>query len=160
VAAADDKLVADAAEALAASATPEAGDAPEVVIPSEPVPEPAPQPKAVPVTDESDNDNVSITGKKVIQPIDSSPKKDIDVLLAEEEAKNQQGSIAAAPPVIVTNETGTQKAEEPKLQPASGTVAPTAEASNPVNTVSGPVMPTGTPAGTPGASFDPNQIAL
>jgi CheY-like chemotaxis protein len=69
--------------------------------------------------DAADNDHVKIANKKVIEPIDSQPKKDIDTLLKLEEAK----AAAAAPPppptaVIATDKDGAQQTPlEPPATP-------------------------------------------
>ncbi|HEX4774060.1 MAG TPA: response regulator [Candidatus Saccharimonadales bacterium] len=44
--------------------------------------------------------SVPIANKKVIQPIDTAPKKDIEALLAIEEAKEKSDDITTKPPVV------------------------------------------------------------
>jgi CheY-like chemotaxis protein len=132
VKAADDNLLSDAVNNLAGVtepakteiASPAAGlaaveptpadqegpsGAPTTVAPTAPAPvadvEVAPSSPETP-----DNDHVKIANKKVISPIDSQPKKDIDTLLKLEEAK----AAAAAPPpaptaVIATDKDGAQQ---------------------------------------------------
>ncbi len=91
----DDKLMADAVEALVAGADKEDEGKPEPPPKPTPIPvieppeEPAEEPKPEPAEDEEDDatGSAEIAHKKIIKPIDSGPKKDINQLLAEEEAK-------------------------------------------------------------------------
>lgn len=94
-AAADDKLVADAAQALIDST--KDTDQEDKSEPAPEAEEPAQAPEAEKETDkaeeepapkeESDSSNVPIAHKKVITPLNDKPKKDIQTLLAAEEAK-------------------------------------------------------------------------
>lgn len=108
-------------------ATPPANPTPE----PEPVPEPTPPPapeSAPPVEtskpaeaqakEKPENDNVKIANKKVIEPLNSSDKPDINTLVAMEEAKEaaQQGPPTPTA-VVATNETGQQATP---LTPAGG----------------------------------------
>jgi CheY-like chemotaxis protein len=117
----NDKLVNDAAEALEVGA--ETVTKVEVKAESDETAETEikPEPKKV-------------GGERVIQPISSEPKKDLDTLLAIEEAKN----------------VGSQPAEEPKAVVSDVTESPTPSAAK----GNGPA------ASTPEAKVDPNSIAL
>ena len=109
-AAKDDQLLAEATDTLAADAEKNAAPPPLAPTPAvEPAPEPVAEAKDVSSNDKPDNDNVEIAHKKVINPIDSDPKKDINTLLAVEEAK-EAASQGPPPPtaVISTPETGEQ----------------------------------------------------
>jgi CheY-like chemotaxis protein len=102
-AASNDQTIENAVEQLNAAST----DAAAQPAPAEPAtdtaapsaPEPAP---AEPVTPEAaaDNDQASVAGKKVIQPISdpAAPKPDLNELLAKEEAKEQAAAAPAAAP--------------------------------------------------------------
>jgi CheY-like chemotaxis protein len=80
--AADDALLAEAADSLAGS-NPVPEPAPEPAPEPVPAPEPAtPEPKPAPT-----NDNVTIAHKKVIEPPSSQGKPSLDELLAKEEAR-------------------------------------------------------------------------
>jgi hypothetical protein len=77
--------------------------------PATPAPAPA-APPAEPTASPSSSEQVAIANKKVITPIESSPKKDINTLLALEQAK----AAANQPPpppvaVIATNESGPEQ---------------------------------------------------
>lgn len=139
----DDKLMADAVEKLTvgaddkdAKAGPTAGDK----APSAPAAPATPTVIPVSVTPDDDAKDAtkppastgSMSGDKVIKPLDSGgqPKKDINQLLAEEEAKEAQ----ASPGTTVTSDV------DPEDKPAGG--SPTA------------------PGSSPGGSVDPNSIAL
>jgi CheY-like chemotaxis protein len=106
---AHDKLMADAVDTLVAdtekNATPTA-DEPATAAPAETTPPPA------------DNEPPS-KHKKIIKPIDSEPKKDIQALLAEEEAK-ETGSATPADAAPAAEEA---KAVEQSDQAASTTAA-------------------------------------
>jgi CheY-like chemotaxis protein len=96
--AADDQVMADAVDKLIADTTkddspepePKAADNAEAVPAEEAEPAEA---KDKPADENPSNSHVEIANKKVITPIDSSPGKDINQLLAEEEAKE----IASTP---------------------------------------------------------------
>jgi len=83
--------------------------------------------------DTPENDNVSISHKKVIQPLDTPDKKDINELLAEEEAKEAQttpGATITGGAAGSTGEDEDKPAGAPMASPstaASGT-APEPEA--------------------------------
>lgn len=157
--AADDKLVSDAADALVASTK----DPSEATTEPEPTVEPAAEaeapttapeikvePTAPALEDEpkKDTGSVPIANKKVIAPLNTNPKKDIDELLAIEEAKEAK---TTAIPVIATDDDGVQEPTAPAspvITPATGSVTtPT-------------VQPTDTAAPKPGASVDPSSISL
>ncbi|HEU4965953.1 MAG TPA: response regulator [Candidatus Saccharimonadales bacterium] len=90
------------------------------------------EPEEVVAPTSPNNDSVTISGKKVIQPIPGTPKPDLNELLAREEAKEASpGGLGA----VVT--------------PTSTSPTPTAQPSMP---------PAGPPA--PHNDFDPNNIAL
>ena len=105
---ADEKLVSDAADTLEAS-TKAAGETAEAATDDKDSPENQPQQKKV-------------GGERVIEPITGEPKKDINALLAIEEAKEAQAQPAAPViPVIVDN----QKGPETQAAPPTTTVNPT-----------------------------------
>lgn len=96
--AADQKLVSDAADALEEN-TKTADDE-----------------TAKDTADEADDHEDKKTGgERVIQPIESEPKKDLDALLAAEEAKDSAAQAAAAKtiPVIVDDKAGAQTPAAP-----------------------------------------------
>jgi CheY-like chemotaxis protein len=99
--AADDKLVSDAADTLEANTKAAENEAIATDDSSD-----LPQPKKV-------------GGERVIEPIEGEPKKDLDALLAIEEAKESQGSAqaAAASPVIVDDKMGPQAPTPPQPGP-------------------------------------------
>jgi CheY-like chemotaxis protein len=94
-AAADDKVMADAVDKLIAvttESTPEASEATEKKPSAEAEPAPEEEKSEGKVADKPKDDNpsnshVEIANKKVIKPIETSNGKDINALLAEEEAK-------------------------------------------------------------------------
>jgi CheY-like chemotaxis protein len=122
----DDKLIDDAVTSLAEGVEPaktEIASAPAESTATAPTPADLEAPSGAPTTvapteqaspepaktvePETDNDHVKIAHKKVIEPIDSSPKKDLDTLMKLEEAK--EASAAAPPPptaVIATDKEG------------------------------------------------------
>lgn len=76
-----------------------------------------------------------VGGERVIEPIDSEPKKDIDALLAVEEAKEATGNPITAAPIIVDDKAG----------PVTPMPEPDPSAPKPAN---------------PGETIDPNSISL
>jgi CheY-like chemotaxis protein len=140
-AASDDKLVADAAQQLVDS-TEEAKPA-------------TPDTTAAAMDSPKTTDSSDTHKKKVITPLDTKPKRDLDTLLALEEAKEATTAPpAAAIPVVV--------ADNPGRHPATA----------PQNPVVEPVLSEDTASGAPAASpqeaaqttannpADPNSIAL
>jgi CheY-like chemotaxis protein len=119
-AASNDQLMTDAVNTINASANQEAAPiavppppseavVPVTAQPATPAPAPA-APPAEPAASPSSSEQVAIANKKVITPIESSPKKDINTLLALEQAK----AAANQPPpppvaVIATNESGPEQ---------------------------------------------------
>jgi CheY-like chemotaxis protein len=87
---ADDKLMADAVDNLVAS-TPATEKSEETKAEETATPEPAAAAESAPAS-------ASTGGTKVIEPLDSPPKKDIHELLAAEEAKENQTGPAPAKP--------------------------------------------------------------
>lgn len=136
-AAADDKLMAEAAASLAKST----------------VPEDAPSGGALLSTPAVSGPKETSEGglKKVIQPIDSKPKKDINALLAVEEAKTAE--VQALQPVIV--------ADDPKAKltsaPANPVIAPPPGAATPEPAI---IPNPQTPLPQKEKPADPNSIAL
>jgi DNA-binding response OmpR family regulator len=110
----NDQLMADAAASLAANSDP--APAPPPAGPAQPATTDAAAPTASQATE-----NVSIAHKKVIAPLDSEPKKDINELAALEEAKVAANQPPPPPTaVIATNEKGAET--KPLITPAqSGT---------------------------------------
>jgi CheY-like chemotaxis protein len=148
--ASDDKLMADAVEQLVAStgqqdaaqggsqaqapAAPAKTSIPVSVAPSDDNAQPATDPKPA----DAGSDDSAGGRKKVIEPLDSAPKKDINELLAEEEAKENQsipGATVTAP--------GSTSSED---RPSGAPMPPPSEAAQ--GNVSGP------------GPSDPNSIAL
>jgi CheY-like chemotaxis protein len=94
----DDKVMADAVDKLIADTDKKPDPQPEA---SEDTTEPAEEP-AAPETpaetkedDDPQNGHVTIANKKVITPIDTTSEKDLDTLLAEEEAKEASSAAGA-----------------------------------------------------------------
>jgi CheY-like chemotaxis protein len=153
--ASDDKLVSDAAQTLVDSTapTPVITPTPQTVVPE---PEKAPEAEnttAPKTTKTKGGGSVPIAHKKVIEPLDDEPKKDLDVLLALEAANEASTTTPpAATPIIATNDSGLQTPPAPPsiaaAPPAIGTIVSTTEH-------------TETPLATPPSSpVDPNNIAL
>lgn len=106
---ADEKLVSDAADTFEAS-TKAAGDA---AAEEQEAAENQPQPKKV-------------GGERVIEPIVGEPKKDLDALLAIEEAKEAKAQPAAPViPVIVDNQIGPETAAAPPTTTINPNSSPT-----------------------------------
>jgi CheY-like chemotaxis protein len=110
----DDKLMAAAANELASSA---GTDVAEVATPAEPVAAPeAPAEEEAPKEPENpDISTTTISGKKVIKPLDSEPKPDIHELLAKEEATE----TTATGPVVTSDPAAPTQAPEEK-KPGDG----------------------------------------
>jgi CheY-like chemotaxis protein len=120
---ADDKLVTDAVKALATNGSDDAAkpaeDAGQQPAPAEP-PEPKAEPKAEDEAKEKADEpgSVPIAHKKVIQPIEGETKKDINQLLAEEEAKTGEADQPkAAEPKVVAVDVSEEKKD--KVDPNS-----------------------------------------
>lgn len=152
--AADDKLLEEAVKSFEASASKESDVSSQaatimpdaVAAPAENTqssiitPEPTPAQKAMdepkPEEDKPDTGSVPIANKKVIEPIQTGPKADINELLAVEEA-NEEATKPAPPPVaiIAADGTGPQNvpitentdALTPKISTATSGSAPKAE---------------------------------
>jgi CheY-like chemotaxis protein len=136
--AADDKVLDDAVETLVAGAEPAA----DASASQEPSAEAAPAPAPTEGANEepaADSTAVPVAHKKVIKPLDSTPKPDLDALLAAEEAREQ----AAAPPAMPEPIVGGAGDDEEKPS-GSPTPTPSSQSQTP-----GPDKP-----------FDPNSIAL
>lgn len=136
--AADDKVLNNAVETLVAGAEPAteaSATAPEAT-PVMPPAEPATDPQAAEAA--ADNDAVPVAHKKIIQPLDSTPKPDLDALLAAEEAREQAAAPVAMPEPIVG---GTEDEDKPAGAP---TPPPSSQAQTP----------------SPDKPLDPNSIAL
>jgi CheY-like chemotaxis protein len=158
--ASDDKLVADAAQALIDSTEPDKKDAQtETII--EPTESPKPPEKPKP---ESTSSSVPIAHKKVIKPLDDEPKQDLEELLAIEAAKEADAKAATEaankPLPIVVNGEPSQKPDASSSTP-SLTPPPPATGST--------IVPTGPPeedipapenAPLPNDPADPGSIAL
>lgn len=93
------------------------------------------EPAATPAPTSSNSDGVTISGKKVIQPIPGTPKPDLNELLAREEAKEASPSAFGA---VVTPTESASPSLAPTMQPSVPPAGPTA----------------------PHNDFDPNNIAL
>lgn len=128
----DDKLMADAAAALVNSTEDKAAGAPPT--PADKTPEPSTD--SHPASDQSPPQSSDGRTKKTIQPLDASPKKDLDTLLALEEAKADQVKPATLPVAVVAS-------DDPKAQPGSMPqnpviTAPPPEATKPSATAATP----------------------
>jgi CheY-like chemotaxis protein len=154
----NDQLMTDAVNTINASANQEAAPIavpappPQVATPAaaqpavaapDPAPAaPAPTAPAEPAAGSpSSGEQVAIANKKVIMPIDSNPKKDINTLLALEQAKAAANQPPTPVAVIATDENG------PEKQPLIAQVQPG-------------VPPTQTNAEGENTPPDPNSIAL
>lgn len=133
----DDKLMADAVDTLVASTGDDksAKTSIPVTVTPDPQPEPAPaKPEAEPAAspkddagkddDKDDTADGSVGGvKKIIKPLDTKPKKDINQLLAEEEAK-EQGAVVAETGLPEASTTDDDKpAGAPMVSPSEAAAA-------------------------------------
>ena len=150
---ADDKLIADAAEALVNSTEkPAAETITPTVAPAIQVA--APSALTTPPEDEEAKPPADGRNKKIIKPLDAEPKTDINTLLALEEAKeaNKQGTPAAAPVIA---------ADDPKAPQASAPPNPViTPPANPDDVPSGVAQSPTAPAAAPPNPADPDSIAL
>jgi CheY-like chemotaxis protein len=154
----DDKLVSDAVETLVASTETVAPDPPPAA--ADPEPEAAPEPESLPkpkapAESGSKTGSVPIAHKKVIEPLDGEPKKDLDVLLAIE-AANEASTVTPPPPaaVIATNDLGIQPTPTPTPQ---GVAAAPPTISAAVSTTEPSTAP---PPAPKDSTVDPSSIAL
>jgi CheY-like chemotaxis protein len=147
---ATDKMMADAVDNLVASTQPEPTTPSDVtaVEVSPTTPAAAPAPATTPAANTAatpQNDSVAIAHKKVIRPLDSAPKPDLNALLAAEDAKAGMPTADAIIAGDVTSGTPTP--------PPSATAEPSPSATQPQNVIS-PNQP------QQSDGFDPNNIAL
>ena len=165
----DDAVLASAVSDLAANANPPTASPSTTVVapttqPTVPVPavEPA-EPKPDKEAAAASNNSVTIAKKKIIQPLSSNARPDLNELLAAEEAKNimQTGynpaaavvssggnqNTPTAPPLAAPEAEQSQPAPHPAPQPGS-TFAP------------GSATPPVPGTATKPADFDPNSVAL
>lgn len=174
----DDQLMADAANELAGSVSDNENDIAKPVTSTEEVATPAeptePAQAALEANDaakeEAEKTNISISGKKVIQPLDSQPKPDINELLAREEAAS--GNVVTGAAVIADAEAEEGEPKETEVDQAPAIVHQPGESFAPQSapteapTTSGDEdRPSGAPAPAPsekkdGQGFDPNSVAL
>ena len=145
-----DQMMQTAVNDMVASTEPSTPPVPAVETPTAPVVPSAPETPVTPTKPPEEDtalqtDSVSIAHKKVIQPIDSDPKPNLEQLLAIEEAKSAVPSTAA---VVSSDVAPTSDEELPAgvpTPPPSGVVTP-----NPA-----------TPPAAPGSTdIDPNSISL
>lgn len=158
----DDKLMAEAVDELASQVTGNDSAPAESAAPtpqSQPTPEPAAAPETPEPQPDTSNNSFSLSGKKVIQPLDSTPKPDIHELLAREEAAN--GATAPTTPTPSQPTTDTPGVPPVAPQASSSFMAP------PQNAPATPAdeQPSGAPAAPPSeqkndGGIDPNSIAL
>jgi CheY-like chemotaxis protein len=175
---ADDQIMANAVTELTNNV--ESPAAPAVVAPTEPnvseptaVTEPSETTSASDVKEEAEKTNISISGKKVIQPLDSEPKPDINELLAREEASVGNPVTGAA--VIAGSEEGedqpieTEIDETPAIvhQPGQSFAPQSSPETTPeASPVSDEDVPSGGPMPAPSENdkdkdgIDPNSVAL
>jgi hypothetical protein len=139
---------------------------PAAVIAPEPVAAPEASPETSPSTAhaEADKTNISINGKKTIQPLDSQPKADIHELLAREEATTGNNGTTATPAAQTAAQVGSAPTQTPSIVHEPGqsfAPQPQAEESAPVTTPDED-QPSGGPQPTPSQKegIDPNSIAL
>lgn len=148
---ADDKLMADAMQTLAAS-TPESEAAPDMITPPVEVATPAivPEPTAEPEV--ANTSSVPIAHKKVIAPPDSEPKKDIETLVALEEAKQAAAAPPKEPAVVVATDGKGTSSTPLAVKPAQASPVP-------VEVPAASSVSQTTPAAET-IKVDPNSIAL
>jgi CheY-like chemotaxis protein len=119
--------------------------------------------------EETERTNISISGKKTIQPLDSTPKPDINELLAREEANAGNPVTGAA--IVSTGEEGNSEPTPTDIDNTPAIVhqpgqsfAPQPQQESPAASepISDEDMPSGGPAPAPNDkdSFDPNSVAL
>lgn len=176
---ADDQIMANAVNELAGGESDQSTDPTTVGAPEPTVVTPTPDETIEPEAPaeqspsdaqaEADKTNISINGKKTIQPLDSEPKPDINELLAREEAVNNGPAVATGPAIISTPQSEAPAQESPAETPAiihqpgqSFAPQPPAEESVPVtppeeDQPSGGAVPTAAPKE---GGIDPNSIAL
>ena len=167
----DDQVMAQAMSDLSTSTTLPAAPTITLAATSEPVTSaPVASSDAVASTPPTPtaNGSVPIAHKKIISPIDSEPKQDINTLLALEEAKEAATAPPAPPTAIVaSNETVAQA--QPLAVPTANTnvplptVAPAADAPVTPQTFAAPATdPAAAPPAPAGTTnpIDPNSIAL
>ncbi len=172
---ADDQIMANAVTELAGGTVEEpttdtvepapAPAEPEVIAPeSQPAVESAPSEVPVEATPEeakaeAEKTNISISGKKTIQPLSASESKpDINELLAREEA----ASVTNGPVTISNPEANPAEATEPPaiIHQPGASFSPQPPSSEPSPTAAiDEDQPSGGPAPAPGG-VDPNSIAL
>jgi len=151
----DDKVMAEAVNTLvndtaepAVTITPAAGFSSTPAPEETPATTPTSDVETVAEPDTSNTGSVPIAHKKIITPLDSEPKQDINTLLALEEAREAAAAPPSAPTAIIAdNETG------PKSSPLGSNQEQPAS----------PTQPTGqaaTTAGNTAPAVDPNSIAL
>ncbi len=129
---ADDKLVADAAQALAGNTEPKS--------------------ESTRTIDTASKSPADLRTKRVIQPIDTGPKKNINDLLAVEEAMQIQAAPSAPKPIVVTDNPKAM----PGVVPANPVITPPAGTSSEPAII--PAAQTPLPQAEP--PVDPNSIAL
>jgi CheY-like chemotaxis protein len=113
----DDQLMAAAADELASSSGADSTDTPTATEPVTEAPaEPPAEEKAPAEPENPDVSTTTITGKKVIKPLDSEPKPDIHELLAKEEA----ATTGAAGPVVTSDPATPTPAPEEKKSDNGG----------------------------------------
>ena len=161
---ADDNLMANAVQTLSASIASGAQDTiPDIITPSAEAQKPTPL-SAEPEL--SSAASVAVAGKKVIAPPDDEPKKNIETLLAIENATQAAKAPLTTPAaVIATDEAGASSVPLTIQPETNNTNPPVATASAaPSATVSPTISPaaSATPPAAPVTNdkIDPNSIAL
>lgn len=174
--AADDQIIANAVTELASGnedTTPEQ----QIVEPSSEATEPTGTPEGAdsvpqqiitptPIDDETTEkiteraNNISISGKRTIQPLDSVPKPDINELAAREEA----AAITSQPIVATSQSAPGVPTEAPAIASQPGqSFTPQPQSEAPVTAAVEDDQPSGTPVTPPPSkddAFDPNSVAL
>jgi CheY-like chemotaxis protein len=149
---ASDQAMQSAVNDMVASTEPKPASSETLAVevpPSTPTEPPIPEP--APAEAESQNDSVAIAHKKIIKPLDSAPKPDINALLAAEEAHT---AVPTADEVIAAGAVQTSTPAAPAPVQAEESGVPPA----PSGSVVTPSQPA--PSPQPGNNFDPNNIAL
>ncbi|HET7059829.1 MAG TPA: response regulator [Candidatus Saccharimonadales bacterium] len=172
-AASDDKLMDDAVKSLIADTEKKPAEPAGATVASPKITAASSATDSASKTDQTDDEtqNVPVVHKKVIKPIEKKPEKDLDTLLAEEEAKESGAPAPVAPAPATPDGAASTAAEEASVDakiedfvagassdptPPSTPAAPTPGPATGVK----PAEPSTKPEDTPPASPDPNIIAL
>ena len=154
----DDKLIADAAAVLANS--PESPETKSASSSTEPTAADTSPDAAKPKTDQSTDTRT----KRVIEPLDTKPEKDLDTLLALEEAKTAKSTVPPTPKAIVANDNPkaphAMAPRNPVIEPPAAEPSSMEPEDIPSGSVSGAPAPVSQPQPQANDSNDPSSIAL